>query len=177
MNESLFGSPITAEDNKIVSQLKKDGVLLKFVLDEVRGKAKNGGVAFVCSDGDIDASLYHRQISHRPHEIKLFGGPLLLAPSYKGFDEVFAKFILANMKSGMMHKRTRYSHLYFHSPCGMAYDLYGYSIPEIISLAREAKDFMLEDSFFLPEKIDLYFHVKRINKAESMEQNSYLLAA
>lgn len=172
-----YGRPITAEENGIVSQLKRDGVLLRFVLDEVRGKAKNGGVAFVCSDGDIDASLYHRQISHRPHEIKLFGGPLILAPSYKGFNEVFVRFILENMKSGMEHKRTRFSHLYFHAPCGVASDQYGYTIPEIISLAREAKEFILRDIFFRSDKIDLYFHVKRINLAENLEQNSYLLVA
>lgn len=166
---------ITAEENELISQLKREGVLRRFIIEEVRGKAKNGGVAFVCSDGDIDASIYHREISHRPHEIKLFGGPLLLAPSFSHFREADAGFILENMKLGMGLKRTRFCHLYFHAPCGLTRGRY--SIPAIINMANEAKTFMLKNDFFLPEKIDLYLHVKRFNKAESLEQNSYLLAA
>jgi hypothetical protein len=166
---------ITAEENEIVSELKKQGILRRFVLSQVQGKAKNGGVAVVCSDGDIDASLYHRQISHRPHEIKLFGGPLLLAPSFWGFDQAFARQIVENMKFGMRHKETRSCHLYFHAPCGVA-SHHGYNIPRIIDLAREARNYILDDVFFPPEKFDLYFHVKRINKAGNLEQNSYFLA-
>jgi len=176
MSGDSFGKTITEEENAIVSQLKKDGILRRFSPDEVRGKTRNGGVAFICSDGDIDASFYHRKISHRPHEVKLFGGPLLLAPSFKGFDDIDAAFILGNMKSGMLHKRTRFCHLYFHAPCGVAQDQYGYTIQEVIEMAKEAKAFIIKDSFFLPEKIDVYFHIKRINKAKILEQNSYLLA-
>lgn len=166
---------ITAEENAIVSELKKRGTLRRFVLSEVQGKTKNGGVAVVCSDGDIDASFYHRQISHRPHEVKLFGGPLLLAPSFKGFNQIFVESIVENMKFGMRHKKTRSCHLYFHAPCGAA-GYYGYTIQEVIDLAREARNYILDDPFFISEKIDLYFHVKRINKAGDLEQNSYLLA-
>ncbi|OGF23962.1 hypothetical protein A3H66_01470 [Candidatus Falkowbacteria bacterium RIFCSPLOWO2_02_FULL_45_21] len=97
--------PISKEDNQVVSELKRQGILLKFDPKDLNESTKNGGVAVDCSDGDIDLTDYHRRkISHRPHEMKVFGGSLAFARSFRGFREAFAVGLLENLRQGMTLK-------------------------------------------------------------------------
>lgn len=166
---------ISAEDNALVSQLKKKGLLVKFDPNEFRGATRNGGVAVMCSDGDVDIPVHHMQLTHRPHCLRIFGGPLLLAQSFPRFNENFAIDLSSNLQLGMEAKDTKRVYLYVHAPCGVAHK-YNLGILEQLKLAVEARDFLAGDSFFDPDKIFVFFHVKRINKAGVLEQNTYKIA-
>ncbi|MBI2459184.1 MAG: hypothetical protein HYV53_01365 [Parcubacteria group bacterium] len=164
---------ISRKENELISNFKKNGTLKKFnPEEEMQGLAKNGGVAVICADGDIDAELFHRRISHRPHAIRIFGGPLLFSPNFGGYDEGFARKMIENVKQGMEVKKTRTLYLYFHAPCGLA-TAFNHEIPEILDLARSVNGSFTSDNFFF--RVFTLFHVKRINKGGIMEQNVYLL--
>ncbi|MDO8668193.1 MAG: hypothetical protein Q7K35_03810 [bacterium] len=171
MSEAIDGV-ISAEENTVVSQLKKDGILQRFDPATIFGIAKNGGVGVMCSDGDPDMFPYHTRLTHRPHCVRLFGGSLLFAPSFKGFNEALAFGLLGNIRQGMTVKHTQTLFLYVHAPCGVA-AMYGYGIEDQIKLAIEAMEFFAADNFFRRNKIHLLFHVKRINRAGALEQNTY----
>lgn len=166
---------VSVHDQAILDALKIEGILLKFDPKELNGSTKNGGVAGDCGDGDTDLSVYHRKISHRPHEIKVFGGAMVFAPSYRGYDKAFAAKLVKNMKAGMEAKETKSLFLYFHAPCGMAAK-YNHSIREQIAMAIEARCFFIRDPFFVPEKIHTLFHTKRLRDS-AIEQNTYRIMA
>lgn len=167
--------PISDQDQVVVTALKEERILLKFDPKELNGSTKNGGVALDCADGDTDLSVYHRLISHRPHEIKIFGGSLIFAPSFRGYDKDFAAKLVINLKLGMEVKDTKTLFLYFHAPCGMAIK-YQHDIKEQIALAVEARNFFIQDPFFVPEKIHILFHTKKL-RGEVLEQNTYKIMA
>jgi len=126
----------------------------------------------ICSDGDIDAEPFHRRLSHRPHAIKIFGGTLLLAPSFGGFNGNFAAAIIENIKQGMKVKKTRTLYLYFHAPCGMAIE-FNHDIPEVLKLAGSVKHIVTIDDFF--SRVFTLFHVKRVNSSGNLEEDTYLI--
>lgn len=168
-----MSGPISPEQNLVISNLKNIGILRRFnPEEEMSGVTKNGGVGIMCSDGDIDAELFHRRISHRPHAVKIFGGPLLLAPNFGGYDSSFAEKIIENIKQGMEVKQTRTVFFYFHAPCGVA-TKFNYDIPQILELAKDSRDVLAGDKFF--SRIFTLFHVKRVNKGGELEQNVYAL--
>ena len=164
---------ISNVENELISQLKKDGTLKRFNPDkEMKNIAKNGGVAVICSDGDIDAEPFHRRLSHRPHAIKIFGGPLLFAPTFGGYDVVFARKLIENIKQGMEVKKTRTLYLYFHAPCGMA-TAYKHEIQDVLEMAQNVNEIFTSDGFF--SRVITLFHAKRINRAGNLEENTYLI--
>lgn len=162
---------ISEADVLIVRALKEEGVLLKFDPKELNGSSKNGGVAVICSDGDIDAPFFHAQLTHRPHCVRVFGGSLLFAPSFRGYEPNFTAQLVANLKEGMIVKDTKTLFLYVHAPCGMA-TKYQHGIREQVALAAEARRFFAEDSFFVSTKILALFHVKKEVDGK-LEQNTY----
>lgn len=163
---------ISSKENEYISGLKRYGVLQKFNPEEIRGIDENGGVAVVCSDGDIDAEPFHRRISHRPHAVRIFGGPLLLAPGFGGYDAGLERRLIENIKQGMEVKKTRTLYLYFHAPCGMAL-AHHHDIRETLEMAKATGESLASDEFF--SKVFTLFHVKRINKGGDLEQNIYIL--
>jgi len=164
---------VTAEENEMVSRLKKQGVLKRFQPEtELGGVAKNGGVAVICSDGDIDAEPFHRRISARPHAIKLFGGPLILAPRFGGYNHTLAYEIMKNIKQGMAVKKTRTLYLYFHAPCGMAAE-HKHDLSEVLEMAKSVYQRFRDDGSFA--RVFLLFHVKRVNRAGNLEENTYII--
>lgn len=164
---------ISSAENEYISELKQHGVLQKFKPEEeMSGIDKNGGVAVICSDGDIDAEPFHRRISHRPHAVKIFGGPLLFAPGFGGYDAGFKRKLIENIKQGMENKKTSTLYLYFHAPCGMA-AVHNHNIREILDMAMAIGEIFARDKFF--SRVFTLFHVKRINKRGALEQNVYLV--
>lgn len=161
---------ITEQEGRLISDLKRSGVLIRFIPEAKT--AENGGVAVVCSDGDIDASIFHRRISKRPHEVKIFGGPLFFSPKFGGYQPDFERAIMANIKQGMEVKGTSTIFLYFHAPCGMAM-AYKHNIQEVLEMAGEVSQRFLDSGLF--GQVFPLFHVKRINKAEKVEENTYLI--
>lgn len=166
---------ISEAERDIVRKLLKNGVLEKINLEEGKKLTRNGGVAVMCSDGDVDMAHFHGKISGRPHMIRLFGGPLLLAPSFlRSFSRTFASNLFDNIRWGMEAKDTHTVFLYFHAPCGVA-TMFGHNIPQIIQMAEEAREMTLDAlGIHNLEKLYIFFHVKRMNKAQSPEQNTYL---
>ncbi len=163
---------LTGEENELVSTFKKDGVFQRFTVEELRSVTKNGGVAIICSDGDIDAYFYHTKISQRPHAIKVFGGPLILSPDFAGYNKIFTQGLIENLKWGMEAKQTETIFLYSHYPCGVAIKFRHY-FEVTVALTARLKEIFLADSFFKPDKIYSLFHVKRMNKSGQIEQNTY----
>ena len=102
---------------------------------------------------------------------RLFGGPLLLCPSFRGYDGEFAQDIVKNIAWGMEAKNTKTIFLYFHFPCGVARK-FGHSIEEVVKMAAEAKTAI---AGLKPKKVFIFFQVKRINKGGQEEQNTYRL--
>lgn len=162
---------ISQADVAVVRVLKEEGVLLKFDPKELNGFSKNGGVAVICSDGDIDAPFFHAQLTHRPHCLRVFGGSLLFAPPFRGYEPDFAARLVANLKQGMTVKDTKTLFLYVHAPCGVA-NKYQHGIREQIALAFEARNLFAQDDFFVPDKIYALFHVKK-GVDGKLEQNTY----
>ena len=75
----------------------------------------------------------------------------------------------------MIAKDTQRVYLYVHAPCGVA-SHYNYGIREQLTLAAEAREFLLKNSFFVREKIFIFFHVKKTNPEGQLEQNTYRIA-
>jgi len=167
--------PISAADYGIVSALKCERVLLKFDPKDLNGSTRNGGAAVACSDGDTDIRVFHGQISHRPHCQLITGGTLRYIPSFRGYKKRFAFELMRDLKALMSIKETKTLFLYLHAPCGMAIK-YLYGIREQISLAAEARNFFASDQFFVPEKIHLLFHVKRLDTGGDLKQRTYKIA-
>lgn len=163
--------PISDADQVVVSALKREGVLLKFDPKDLSGSTKNGGVAVICSDGDTDMQLFHRLISHRPHCQQITGGSLRYVPSFRGYRKRFAIDLMGDLQLLMNVKETKTLFLYFHTPCGMAIK-YECGIREQIALAAEAREFFARDSFFVPKKIHILFHTKKLMDG-ILEQNTY----
>jgi len=113
---------LTAEENELVSSFKQSGIFQRFTIDDLKEIANNnnGGIAIFCSDGDIDAYSFHTRISQRPHAIKVFGGPLVLSPIFRGYDKGLAYGLISNLKKGMKAKETKVIFSYFHYPCALA---------------------------------------------------------
>ena len=169
---------LTTEENALVSSFKQSGIFQRFTTTDLRdlANADNGGVAIICSDGDIDAFAFHARISSRPHAIKIFGGPLVLSPIFRGHDKGFTRGLINNLKQGMRAKKTETIFLYFHYPCGLAIE-FRYEIHRVVAIADRIREVFADDKFFNQEKIFTFFHVKRINKAGNLEQNTYQLAS
>jgi hypothetical protein len=165
---------LTERESRLISRLKRDGTLRRFTVEELNSLTNNGGVAIICSDGDIDASRFHRKFVARPHEKKDFGGFLLLCKSFKGYDETRAKLMLENIAWGMEAKSTSSIFPYPHWPCGVGSEKYGHTLEEMINMIPEGVDVLNHNPFFSPPKITVFFHVKRINKGGKAEQNSYI---
>jgi len=164
---------LTDEENAHLSVLKKNGFLIKFKKSDMKNVTKNGGIAILCGDGDVSIYDHHKAIiSKRAHSIKLFGGPLLLCPSFKKYNKHAVSAILENISWGKSAKETKTFFIYFHYPCGVA-TLFDHSMDDVLKMAPEATK-CIQD-FFDPKKIITFFHVKRRNKGGKIEQNSYIL--
>jgi hypothetical protein len=166
-----MASFLTHEEMAQVEELKKVGVLMPFTQQEVQGLSKNGGVAILCGDGDIDAGLFHRNIvSHRPHGMRIFGGPMVFAPSFRGHDTGLVEGLLRNMSWGRSAKETRAKFLYPHWPCGVG-KMFHYSMMEVIHLMREVEEVFLHHS----PRVYTFFHVAKKFDDGHEEQNTYRL--
>lgn len=164
---------LTIKEYDIIHSLKEKGVLQKFTIEELKSITKNGGIAIICGDGDIDVRRYHSRIKpNRPHSIMVFGGPLVFAPSFRGYKKSLVQDLIENMRWGMEAKATRSVFLYFHYPCGVA-AMFHYSIEEVINLAPEVVSVFKQH--FKPNKIHTFFHARRRNKGGNIEQNTYKL--
>jgi len=160
------------EEYRLKKELKELGILKKFSPGEIKGLTKNGGVAVVCGDGDIDVRSYHRKaVSDRPHCKADFGGPILLVSSFAGYNPSYAKCILENIKSGMIVKNTKTVFCYFHYPCGMA-KAYNHSLLDVIRMMPEAAEVLKKEGF---ERIFILFHAKCLNKKGEEKQNTYVV--
>jgi len=166
-------SHLSPTDVSLTNKLRMEGILKPYTKVELTVITKNGGSAFACGDGDTDIIKYHFQAIDRPHVMSVYGGPLLLAPSFSGYQESLAKGLLENMKSGMRLKETESAFLYFHYPCALAL-LFKYTLTEVIQLAQEVAELLSEDNFFNPDKLFFFFHVK-MEKKESIAQKTYRL--
>lgn len=161
---------LTSQEYKLVRGLKHRKALVHI---PPGGFAKNGGVAFMCGDGDMDMPKHHREIvSARPHLKTDFGGAILLAPSFRGYDETHADLIMENIVAGMTSKKTSTFFCYFHYPCAMA-KKYGHTVEDIFKMIPEVRDILL--TRYGMRKIVFFFHIKRLNRAGKEEQNSYLV--
>ncbi len=161
---------LTKYEEGMVQRFKAAGLLQSYAPDDWNGVTKNGGIAVLCSDGDIDAFEHHaRVISRRPHCIKVFGGPLLLARNFPGYRRPNAEFLAEQILLGMEVKKTGTVFLKFHHPCGMAMK-YDFDLIRVIKLAQEVYKDFLRSGRFEPEKIFTFLHVKKSEK-----QATYLL--
>lgn len=159
---------LTQEEMDQMKLLKEMEVLLPVNPDEL--KTKNGGILILCGDGDIDAGLFHRQrISNRPHGIRVFGGPLVLAPSFEGYNTAFAEGLVHNMTLGMGAKNTRSFFVKPHWPCGVG-SHYGLTMINALNLMSEVERTLLRVS----PKIVMLFHVAKFRDGQE-EQNTYRL--
>jgi hypothetical protein len=162
------------DDVKLVKNLKKLNVFQSYTKAELSSLTKNGGSAFVCGDGDIDAYSYHAEAVDRPHHQACYGGPLILAHSYKDFSPLFAEYMLRNMKIGMKLKKTNSVFLYFHYPCAAAL-MFGYPLDQVLGFAHEAISRLKHEDGFDPEKIYVFFHFKWEGKNGRIIQRTYRL--
>jgi hypothetical protein len=162
------------DDVKQVKRLKRLKVFQSFTKAELNSLTKNGGSAFVCGDGDIDAYDYHASAVDRPHHQACYGGPLILAHSYKDFSHLFAEGMLRNMKIGMRLKKTKSVFLYFHYPCAAAL-MVGYTLDQVLGLAHEAISRLKNEDGLDPEKIYAFFHFKWEGKNGRVIQKTYRL--
>jgi hypothetical protein len=161
---------LTAYEEKLVSRFKAEGLLKSYTADDWDGVTRNGGVAVLCSDGDIDAFEHHAKvISRRPHCIKVFGGPLLLAKNYPGYHRPNAGFLMEQIQAGMEAKKTGTVFLKFHHPCAMAIK-YHLDLIQVVGLAHQVHENFLRGGLVNPEKIFTFLHVKKKDK-----QATYLL--
>ncbi|HMN19054.1 MAG TPA: hypothetical protein PKA31_00460 [Candidatus Moranbacteria bacterium] len=153
-----------------VRELKKMGILRPFSEEEVRGRTKNGGVAILCGDGDIDARGYHKRvITNRPHSIMIFGGPIIFAKTFKGYDGGLVDGLARNMGWGRVAKETSAKFLYPHWPCGVG-GMHGYTMIDVLNLMIEVEQFFKEYS----RRVYSFFHVAK-KFADHEEQNTYEL--
>lgn len=160
---------LTQREEEMVTNLKSNGVLKSYTKDDWRGVATNGGVAIVCSDGDIDAYQHHAKVvSPRPHCLKVFGGPLLLAPSFPEFEQHINDFLMKQIGLGMSIKETGTIFVMFHHPCGMAMK-HGYNLKDILECAWGAHRNLI-NSRLRPKKVFTFLHVKKAGR-----QSTYLL--
>ena len=165
---------LSPEDVQVVKNFKKLKYFQSFTRAQLAKLTQNGGSAFICGDGDIDVYDYHSQAIARPHHQACYGGPLILAHSYKDFEPKFAEEMIRNMKLGMRIKKTNSVFLYFHYPCGAALQ-FGYTLEQVLGLAHQAINWLVEDSFFNPEKIYVFFHFKWEAKDGRTLQRTYRL--
>lgn len=171
---------ISGSERKYVLELMKEGILRSFNGRDFREDAENGGVAVCCGDGDANEKFsYHvSAISpRRPHAVKLFGGPLMLNPHFRGYDDGLARGIMQNIGLGMHVKKTSSLFLYYHYPCGMA-RIFGYGLDELVSLVRDSRDHMedvLRSSVANTGNIHVFLHMARINRIGKVENNTYLI--
>lgn len=143
------------EERLILDDLKRRGILVPFRPEEAVGITRNGGVAIICGDGDVDIFLYHCfSLSSRPHAIKLFGGPLAMCSDFRGYDQGLASGLVKNIILGMEAKETSTVFIYFHYPCGMARK-FGYDLRGTLQLAQS-------HGIVIPGASDIYtlFHYR-----------------
>jgi hypothetical protein len=177
---------LTGQERDFVRKLKEQGILRLFSPELTKGVTKNGGVLISCSDGDVNIHEYYREaISDRPHAIKTFGGTLNACSQFGGYDPEEERVILRNIVKGFVAKQTRTLILGHHYPCGMATE-YGHGLEEVIRLnylthlrfstvLKELLNKLLPPELALEEdRIFDFFHVKRINKGEEVEENMYI---
>ena len=165
---------LSLEDVKQVKRLKRLKIFKSFTKTELNNLTQNGGSAFVCGDGDIDAYDYHAEAIERPHHQALYGGPLLLAHSYKDFDPYFAECIIRNMKKGLRLKKTNAVFQYFHYPCQAAL-VFGYTFDQVLGFAYEVINRLNQEDVLTPEKIYVFFHFKWEGKDGRIIQRTYRL--
>jgi len=167
---------LTDAEYGIIRSLKRRKVLQKFNINDLFHATRNGGVAVFCGDGDIDASWFHRHGVERPHAIKLFGGPLLLSTTFRRYEFSFASRVIENIKWGMEAKDTKSLFLYFHYPCGVA-EKFGHNLLDILNAIPVVMKEFREDKFFNFQKIFPFLHVRRMNRGNNLEQNTYFFVA
>lgn len=165
---------LTLAEYELKSRLKKAGALKRFKNGELKGLlAKNGGVAIVCGDGDIDAIDHHeKEVSHRPHCKTDFGGMLLLMPDYRGFSQVYAYGMVENIKFGFSAKQTRTVFAYFHYPCAAA-EYHKHSFKDVLLMIANSRNTLIEKYGF--QKVHVFLHVRRLTKDRGKKQNTYLV--
>ena len=163
---------LTMRDYKLKRKLKRLGILKKLEIEDMKGITKNGGVSIICGDGDIDVYSYHNKtVSQRPHCKSDFGGPLLLIPSFRGYDPCYAQGIIKNVKGGIKHKKTKTIFSYFHYPCAVAKE-HKHTFKDVLRMMDESPEIFDRYGF---KKRFTFFHVKRLNKNKEVEQNTYLV--
>jgi hypothetical protein len=159
------------EEEKIVEELKKKGVLQKITPGELTDITKNGGISVICADGDIDVRRYHRKsINPRAHSPAPFGGFLIFCKSFRGFNPAYAYGFLENILWGMEAKDTETFFLYPHWPCGVA-TKFKYEMLEVIDLLPEAINFFHPVS----KKIHTFLHLKMMINGEVKEKTYKLI--
>jgi hypothetical protein len=164
---------LSEDDRNLLDAFKEEGLITITSLDGLLGITKNGGVATFCGDGDIDAYKRHcEEVTIRAHSIKVFGGPLIFASSFNGYNKQMASGLIENIRMGMKVKQTTKCFLYFHFPCGMARE-FNHSLENIINyLAPEAINAFKD--LTAPEKIYSFLHVKEYID-DSYKQSIYHL--
>lgn len=159
---------------EIVQSLKKRDALYEFKIEELKNLTLNGGIAIICGDGDIDVRRYHSRMRPcRPHSIMVFGGPLVFAPSFRGYSEFLVRDLCTNMRWGMEAKDTKSIFLYFHYPCGVA-SKFDYSIFDVLLKVPEVVSSFEQN--FKGSNIHTFFHAKRRNRRGLIKQNTYRFA-
>lgn len=167
-----FPTVLSMEEYALKSRMKRLGILKRFKPEEIKGIARNGGVAIWCGDGDVDMRSHHkRAVSHRPHCSANFGGPLLFVPAFAGYDPCYAKSIFENIREGMGAKKTKTVFAYFHYPCAMAIK-HKHGLAEVFGMIPAAVGILKKEGF---ERIHILFHAKRLNVHKQEEQNTYIV--
>jgi hypothetical protein len=163
---------LTLEEYGLKSKLKKLGVLKRFKNGELRGLSKNGGVAIVCGDGDIDVIDHHtKEVSNRRHCRSDFGGVLLLMQGYRGFSQTYAFGMTENIKFGFNAKQTRTIFAYFHYPCAAA-SYHKHTFIDVLHMIANSEETLMGYGF---QRVYVFLHVRRMKKEGHEKQNTYLV--
>jgi len=165
---------IRKEEYMTFKELCDAQVMWKFRPGELQKLTQNGGIALICGDGDIDVGPYHRQGIERPHSLRTFGGPMLLAPTFRGYSQKLAEGLLENISWGMKAKDTGTVFFYLHYPCGVA-SMFKMEMEQVIELAVDINNVLWHNQFFTPKEVFGFFHIRRLAASGKEKQNTYRL--
>lgn len=162
---------------QVVDLLRKSHyeVLHNISKDEKNEWATNGGVMIVCGDGDIDVFRhYTERVTDRPHAIKLFGGPLLMSPSFPGYgngdDD---RVICRHLALGRNVKRTLTVFPTFHFPCALGLS-FGVDLIDTLGHIAAVVERLKHDGY-KPCKIHPMLHIK-YRHGEKFVQKTFVIA-
>lgn len=170
---------LTKKEVKTLEALK-DAEILRQITDEVAEKELGIGedsVVFACSDDNTDMipHLIDVLAVEALHRERIFGGPLVIAKSYKKYNPEVARWLIEeNLRDGMLAKHAKQLFVFLHAPCGML-DKCGHTISDAIAWAIEIEDFIKSFPFYDDKKIHMLFHVKWRNGEGAVEQSTYII--